>query len=79
MMLQTIDLATLSTVHGGQDAPNKTKVEGEISVKTPAIDVNGKGSYEAQRTDYAHCLDTLKGRSPEEIRATCGTPPKKGE
>jgi hypothetical protein len=74
----TIDVRSLSTVNGGAaPAPNCTRTSGQIQVTAPGVNVNGRGSYEACRTDYASCLDATRGKSPDEIVATCGLPPRR--
>lgn len=76
--MMMIDAAMLSTVTGGGErGPNQTTVEGEIDVSTPGVTVKGKGKYDAARTDYAACLDAMKGKTPAEIKDTCGLPPAK--
>jgi hypothetical protein len=76
--LTTIDLTTLDTVSGGELGPNQTRAAGELSVQTPmGVNVSGKGEYQSNRTDYAQCLDMVRGAggTPQDMRANCGPPP----
>ena len=79
--LTTIDLATLDTVAGGEAGPNQTNVSGNISVQTPVgVSVSGQGQYNSSRTDYAQCLDMVRGANgtPQDMKAICGLPPGAG-
>lgn len=83
-----IDLATLVTVTGGEDAgtfgpgagPNRTKAEGQLSVETPVgVKVSGTGKYENAQSNYATCMSSQpKGTSGEQMAKNCnplaGTP-----
>jgi hypothetical protein len=77
--LTTIDFATLDTVTGGEgQGPNQTNVEGNINVQTPVgVSVSGQGKYNSSRTDYAQCLDVVRGAggTPQQMRDFCGLPP----
>ena len=73
--LEMIDMAILATVTGGEgEGPNRTNIEGELDVQTPGVAVKGKGTYKTSRTDYASCLDVMRGQPPDQIRTTCGLP-----
>lgn len=76
--LEVIDLSLLSHATGGAgEGPNQTRVEGEISVKTPVgIQASGKGSYQSSETDYARCIGIAanNGVKPADFPSICGLP-----
>jgi hypothetical protein len=79
--LQTIDLADLALATGGADGPNKTSVNGNITVETPVgVKAKGEGSYQSTETDYARCigLAAAGGAKPAEFPTICGKPPGAG-
>lgn len=76
--LATIDITALDTVSGGENmGPNQTNVQGNLSVNTGPLSVTGQGSYQSSRTDYAQCLDSMRGAGAnfQQMSQACGMPP----
>ena len=78
----TIDLAELATVTGGDDTSvNQVNVSGELDGELAGVGglaslkIKGQGSVQIQRSNYGECLTTMKGRPTDDIVKACGMPP----
>jgi hypothetical protein len=68
--LETLNLDLLSTVTGGQNSETT-----DVSVPVPGTNpIVSKGGT---RSDYAYCVDTVKGMGGNfnDIATVCGQPP----
>lgn len=72
---QSIDLATLDLVTGGETSSNNVNIGATIPTPKGPAQLGIQGG--STSTNYKTCADTVKsmGGTPADLRATCGLPP----